>query len=191
MLVVEDDPAQAGYAALLLRNSGLEPRVLGEPLKALEAIRDFRSDLVLMDLYMPDANGDELTAIIRDQDEFFDLPIIFLSSERDLDKQMEALRLSGDSFIAKPMQRKFLIESIDHRIRMSRWLRERRQAVNRRDAPTGLLQKDLFLRQLDRCVRSPTLPGDGCGLFQIRDRLTTGDPGPAGCRGDRAAAASI
>lgn len=167
VLVVEDDPAQAKYVALLLRNSGLEPRVLGEPLKVLEAIRDFRPDLVLMDLYMPDANGDELTAIIRDQDEFFDLPIIFLSSERDLDKQMDALRLGGDSFIAKPVQRKLLIESIDHRIRMSRWLRERRQAVNRRDAATGLLQKDLFLRQLDRCVRSPSPPGDGCGLLQI------------------------
>jgi len=167
VLVVEDDPAQAKYVALLLSNSGLVPRVLSQPLKVLEAIRDFRPDLVLMDLYMPGANGDELTAIIRDQDEFFDLPIIFLSSERDLDKQMEALRLGGDSFIAKPVQRKLLIESIDHRIRMSRWLRERRQAVNRRDSATGLLQKDLFLRQLDRCVRSPGAPGEGCGLLQI------------------------
>ena len=167
VLVVEDDPAQARYVALLLRNSGLEPQVLGQPLKVLEAIRDFRPDLILMDLYMPEANGDELTAIIREQDEFFDLPIVFLSAERDLDKQMDALRLGGDSFIAKPVQRKLLIESIDHRIRMSRWLRERRQAVNRRDSSTGLLQKDLFLRQLDRCVRSPNPPGNGCGLLQI------------------------
>ncbi|WP_295442087.1 EAL domain-containing protein [uncultured Thiodictyon sp.] len=167
VLVVEDDPAQAKYIALLLSNSGFEPRVLSQPLKVLEAIREFRPDLVLMDLYMPEANGDELTAVIRDQDEFFDLPIIFLSSERDLDKQMDALRLGGDSFIAKPVQRKLLCESIDHRIRMTRWLRERRQAVNRRDAATGLLQKDHFMRQLDRCVRSPVPLGEGCGLLQI------------------------
>ncbi|WP_295393431.1 EAL domain-containing protein [uncultured Thiodictyon sp.] len=167
VLVVEDDQAQAKYIALLLSNSGFEPRVLGQPLKVLEAIREFRPDLVLMDLYMPDANGDELTAVIRDQDEFFDLPIIFLSSERDLDKQMDALRLGGDSFIAKPVQRKLLCESIDHRIRMTRWLRERRQAVNRRDAATGLLQKEHFMRQLDRCVRSPGPLNDGCGLLQI------------------------
>jgi diguanylate cyclase (GGDEF)-like protein len=167
VLVVEDDPAQAKYIALLLSNSGFEPRVLGQPLKVLDAIREFRPDLVLMDLYMPEANGDELTAVIRDQDEFFDLPIIFLSSERDLDKQMDALRLGGDSFIAKPVQRKLLCESIDHRIRMTRWLRERRQAVNRRDAATGLLQKDHFMRQIDRCVRSPVPLGDGCGLLQI------------------------
>ena len=167
VLVVEDDPAQAKYVALLLVNSGLEPRVLGQPLKILEAIREFRPDLILMDLYMPDANGDELTAIIRGQDDLFDLPIIFLSSERDLDKQMDALRLGGDSFIAKPVQRKLLIESIDHRIRMSRWLRARRQAVQRRDSATGLLRKDQFMRQLDRSVRAPAPAGEGCGLLQI------------------------
>ncbi len=167
VLVVEDDPAQAKYVALLLVNSGLEPRVLGQPLKILEAIREFRPDLILMDLYMPDANGDELTAIIRGQDDLFDLPIIFLSSERDLDKQMDALRLGGDSFIAKPVQRKLLIESIDHRIRMSRWLRARRQAVHRRDSATGLLRKDQFMRQLDRTVRVPAASGEGSGLLQI------------------------
>jgi PleD family two-component response regulator/EAL domain-containing protein (putative c-di-GMP-specific phosphodiesterase class I) len=166
VLVVEDDPAQAKYVALLLSNANIESRVVGEPLKVLDAIRSFRPDLVLMDLYMPDANGDELTAIIRDQDEFLDLPIIFLSAELDLDRQMDALRVGGDSFLAKPIQRKLLIDSIEHRIRMARWLRERRLAVSRRDAAAGLLQTDQFMRHLDRCVRSSGTPGE-VGLLLI------------------------
>ncbi len=166
VLVVEDDPAQAKYVALLLTNANIESQVIGEPLKVLDAIRSFRPDLVLMDLYMPDANGDELTAIIRDQDEFLDLPIIFLSSELDLDRQMDALRVGGDSFLAKPIQRKLLIDSIEHRIRMARWLRERRLAVSRRDAAAGLLQPDQFMRHLDRCVRSCGPTGEG-GLMLI------------------------
>ena len=167
VLVVEDDPVQAKYIAALLTNAGMEPREVGEPLRVLDVIRAFRPDLVLMDLYMPDANGDELTAIIRAQDEFFDLPIIFLSSEQNQDRQMDALRVGADSFIVKPVQRKLLVDSIDHRIRMSRWLRERRQAASRRGSASGLLQTDQFLRQLDRHVRNGGVPQDGCGLLLI------------------------
>jgi PleD family two-component response regulator/EAL domain-containing protein (putative c-di-GMP-specific phosphodiesterase class I) len=167
VLVVEDNPAQAKYIAKLLSQAGMETRVAGEPLKVLDAIREFRPDLVLMDLYMPDANGDELTAIIRDQDDFFDLPIIFLSAERDQARQLDALRLGGDSFIAKPVQRKLLVESVEHRIRMSRWQRERRQTLSRRETTTGLLQKDHFMRHLDRCVRTDESLDEGCGLLLI------------------------
>ena len=179
ILLVEDDAAQAKYVAALLTNAGMDARVLGEPLKVLDTIRSFHPDLILMDLYMPEASGAELTAIIREQDDCFDIPIVFLSSERDVDKQMEALRLGGDSFIAKPVQRKHLLDCIEHRIGMARWLNERRFAINRRDAASGMLQKDPFMRHLDRSIRNGGVLGQGCGLLlieidsprQILDRL--------------------
>jgi diguanylate cyclase (GGDEF)-like protein len=89
---------------------------------------------------------------------------------------MDALRVGGDSFLAKPVQRKLLVDSIDHRIRMARWLRERRLAVSRRDAAAGLLQTDHFMRHLDRCVRASKTPGEvGLLLIEIDSPQATLD----------------
>ncbi|WP_296809998.1 EAL domain-containing protein [Thiocapsa sp.] len=169
ILVVEDDPLQAKYIALLLSKAGMEPHIVDRPLEILRKMHDVEPDLVLMDLYMPDASGTELTAIIRDHGEYFDTPIIFLSAETDPDKQLEALRVGGDSFIAKPIQREQLIGAIEHRIRMSRLLKGRRVSDERSDVGKGLVSKDAFLRGLDRVVHDPEahLPGAGLLLIEL------------------------
>lgn len=167
ILVVEDDPLQAKYIALLLSKAGMEPHIVDRPLEILRKMADVQPDLVLMDLYMPDASGIELTAIIRDHGEYFDTPIIFLSAETDPDKQLEALRVGGDSFIAKPIQREQLIGAIEHRIRMSRLLKERRVGDERSDVVQGVLSKEAFLRGLDRVVHDREAPAPGVGLVLI------------------------
>ncbi|EGV18208.1 EAL domain-containing response regulator [Thiocapsa marina] len=167
ILVVEDDPLQAKYIALLLSKAGMEPHIVDRPLEILRKMHEVQPDLVLMDLYMPDASGTELTAIIRDHGDYFDTPIIFLSAETDPDKQLEALRVGGDSFIAKPIQREQLIGAIEHRIRMSRLLKGRRVSEERGDVPAGGLSKDEFLRGLDRVVHDPEAHSPGAGLLLI------------------------
>ncbi len=167
ILVVEDDPVQANYIALLLNKSGMQPHLVDQPLQILDKMHEVHPDLVLMDLYMPEATGAELTAIIRDTHAFFDIPIIFLSAETDLQKQQDALRVGGDSFIAKPVQRDQLIGAIEHRIRMSRWLKDRRVTADRSAAPSGILLKDEFLRRLDRLVHASEPPAPGAGLILI------------------------
>lgn len=154
ILVVEDDPVQARYAAMLLEKAGMEVEVLDQPLRVIETMQAFQPDLVLMDLYMPEASGAELTAIIRDHDRFFDVPIIFLSAETDPEKQMDALRVGGDSFFVKPIQREQLIAAIEHRIRLSRWLRERHDRALVHSDDQGLLAKPVFMRQLDQLVHA-------------------------------------
>ncbi|MFB1489829.1 MULTISPECIES: EAL domain-containing protein [unclassified Thiocapsa] len=167
ILVVEDDPLQAKYIALLLSKAGMEPHIVDRPLEILRKMHDVRPDLILMDLYMPDASGTELTAIIRDHGEYFDTPIIFLSAETDPDKQLEALRVGGDSFIAKPIQREQLIGAIEHRIRLSRLLKDRRVNADQPEGIPGALSKETFLLGLDRVVRDPEAPSPGVGLVLI------------------------
>jgi PleD family two-component response regulator/EAL domain-containing protein (putative c-di-GMP-specific phosphodiesterase class I) len=167
ILVVEDDPVQAKYASLILQNAGMEAHVVDDPLQVMKRMHEVHPDLVLMDLYMPGATGAELTAIIRDTDEFYDIPVIFLSAETDIEKQQDALKLGGDSFLAKPVKRDQLIGAIDHRIRMSRWVKDRRSVAERRELPSGILQKQVFLRRLDQLVHSPEPIPDGVGLLLI------------------------
>jgi PleD family two-component response regulator/EAL domain-containing protein (putative c-di-GMP-specific phosphodiesterase class I) len=167
ILIAESDQAEARSITSLLVNAGMEALVVEDPLKLLDAMQVFRPNLVLMELVLPGVTGAELAAIIRDHDDFFGIPILFLSAESNLDKQLEALKAGGDGFITKPVRRNQLIGAVEHRMRMSRWLQDRRALLNRRETATGFLPRDVFLRHLERITRAGGAQDDGCGVLVI------------------------
>lgn len=122
VLIIEDDPTQAEFASSILNTAGMVTEVVTHPLKVMDALRAFAPDIILMDIYMPDADGLELTTIIRDDLQYLATPIIFLSGETDQDKQINALLLGGDDFISKPIRPKHLIATIKNRIHRTREL---------------------------------------------------------------------
>ena len=103
IMIVEDDRSQALFAESVLRKAGMETLAVTDPLRTLESLEQFRPELILMDLYMPGIDGMELTAIIREREEFISTPIVFLSGEQDSDKQFDALSAGGDDFLSKPV----------------------------------------------------------------------------------------
>lgn len=179
ILLVEQEPAQAQYLAMLLTNAGMHVRTVSDALAVLSAMTEFRPDLVLMDLLMPAASGAELTAIIRDHDQFYDIPILLLSDDDDADQQLNALSTGGDGVIAAPIQRQHLIAAVEHRIRLTHGQRERRITISKRPAPSGIFDKDSFMRRLEGVVREDSAQGPGNGVLiveidarqQIMDRL--------------------
>jgi len=82
VIVVDDSRATADFVKGILEQAGMVCRTVDEPLATLDAIRDFRPDLVLTDLYMPTCAGPELAALIRMHPGFLGIPIVYLSSER-------------------------------------------------------------------------------------------------------------
>jgi len=156
VLVVEDDPTQAEFAASILHKAGIEVMQVIEPVKVLESLRDFRPDLILMDIYMPDVNGIELTTIIRDYKEFVAIPIIFLSGEQNTDKQLDALSVGGDDFIAKPIRPKHLLGIVQTRIRRARQLLSATGQPPKHDRVTGLFSRQHFLDRVERLIGDET-----------------------------------
>ncbi len=115
VLVVEDDASQAEFATSILAKAGMEAQSVTDPMAVLDALHSFRPHLILMDIYMPEINGIELTTVIREYDEFVDIPIVFLSGEQDADKQVDALSVGGDDFITKPIRPRQLIAAAQPR----------------------------------------------------------------------------
>lgn len=155
VLIVEDDRAQGLFAESILRNAGMEAEVVLDGLKVMEAMQRFQPDLVLMDLYMPDCDGTELTALIREHDEFLHTPIVFLSGEMDQDKHYEALSAGGDDFLSKPIRPKYLIATVTNRVRRARAIRQRSvQAVRPEpfDSGTGLHFRAAMLERLEQAL---------------------------------------
>ncbi len=135
VLVVDDDEAQARFAKSILEKSGMEVRAITHPLEVLDILESFSPDLILMDLYMPDVNGAELTGLIRENEKFLGIPIVFLSGEHDEERQFEALQMGGDDFLEKPIKPKHLIAAVNSRIQRSRKLRERKQLDSQATSP--------------------------------------------------------
>ncbi|EGW53627.1 response regulator [Candidatus Endoriftia persephone] len=167
VLIVEDDPAQADFASAVLRKSGIDSLIVTEPLKILEALDQYRPDLILMDLYMPDADGIELTSIIREQPQFIGTPIVFLSGEQNTEKQLDALSVGGDDFIAKPIRPRFLITTVINRIQRSRMLQQTQKPVNSRDPLTGLSTRRHFYEHLDSLLLKSDPSSAGLGVIYL------------------------
>lgn len=178
ILVVEDDRSQALFAESILRNAGMDVQCVHEAFDVLQAMESFRPDLVLMDLYMPHCDGTELTALIREREEFLHTPIVFLSGESDQDKHFEALSAGGDDFLSKPIRPKHLIAAVNNRVRRARAVQERAQLRDPRDPATGLHRRSFMLDRLAEILASENVREHAGGVLflevegvpQLRER---------------------
>ncbi|MFD2112334.1 EAL domain-containing protein [Thiorhodococcus fuscus] len=167
ILVVEPQPDHSKKIAITIAGAGMDVLVAEDPMKTLDRLQAFRPNLVLLSQDMPAVSGAELAAIIRDHDAFFGVPILFLSTERDLSGRLDALRAGGDGFIPKPVRRHQLIAAIEQCVRNSRWFRDRRTLENRRESAKGFLPRDVFLRYLEGFVDSGKVAREGVGLLVL------------------------
>jgi diguanylate cyclase (GGDEF)-like protein len=136
ILVVDDDQQLAAYYQLVLEAAGMEVRILDNPRHIIDQLASFRPELLLMDVHMPDYDGPDLASVVRQYDEWSSLPIVFLSAEMDLGKQVDALSHGADDFLTKPILAAQLVASIRVRVARSRTL----SALLNKDSLTGLLK---------------------------------------------------
>lgn len=183
VLVVEDDPTQADFAGSILRKGGIEVLQVNEPVKVIEALRRFRPDLILMDIYMPEVNGIELTTVIRDHPEFVAIPIVFLSGEQNTDKQLDALSVGGDDFIAKPIRPRHLLGIVQTRIMRARQLMRATGQPAKHDRVTGLFSRQHFLDRLARQIDDGAGADASPGVMVIRPDETERLRGTVGVGG--------
>ena len=179
VLIVEDDRSQAIFAESILRKAGMSTNAVTDPLAALDQLENFRPELILMDLYMPNCSGMELTAIIREREAFINTPIVFLSGEQNQEMHFEALNAGGDDFLSKPIRPKHLISAVTNRVRRARALGRRALAQNPRDPVTGLYERAFVIDRLNAKLAAEDPASQGGGLFyividgagQIRERV--------------------
>ena len=156
VLVVEDQAPIANYYKMVLTMAGMDAQVITEPTKVIHQMIEFHPDLVLLDLYMPEVNGSELVKVLRQMDEFVSIPIVFLSSEDDFNKQMEAMSVGGDDFLTKPIKASHLVALVKSRLERLKTLR----SYMVRDSLTGLLNhtssRSALNQEVNRCGRQKT-----------------------------------
>lgn len=135
ILIVDDEQILATYHAKILSKAGMVTEVVTDPMRVMQSLVDFKPELILMDMYMPRCNGLELASVIRQQDAYVSIPIVFLSVETNVEQQLTAMHLGGDEFLTKPIEAQHLIAEVKSRVERSRIV----SSFMERDSLTGLL----------------------------------------------------
>ena len=163
ILIVDDDTVTSKFYGAILRDAGMNVRLLNDPSQILSVMTDFRPELLLLDVYMPVCSGVELSHLIRQDNSYVDVPIVFLSSEADLSKQLDAVRAGADDFITKPVAPEYLISSLSTRAERYRSLR----ALIMRDGLTGLYNHTAIKEQLASEILQASRNGAHLALAMI------------------------
>lgn len=125
VMVIDDDRSQAMFCESVLRHAGVATRLHSDPREALADIAAFAPEVVLLDLYMPELDGLELAARIREQPDTEFTSIVFISGDHEADTRFQALAAGGDDFLTKPVLPRHLIAAVLNRGRRARQLRAR------------------------------------------------------------------
>jgi len=109
ILVVDDEPNIAELLSAALSFEGYLVGVAATGAEALEQVRTFRPHLVMLDVMLPDFDGNEVCRRLRNQGE--QMPIVFLTARDTTQDKVEGLSM-GDDYVTKP----FSVEELMARV---------------------------------------------------------------------------
>ena len=112
ILVVDDQPLSIKLMQLILEGEGYHVLVAANATEALQAVRDSKPDLILMDIHLPSLDGLALTKLLRSDQESRHIKIVAISAyaSAEDDKRIAAAGCAG--FIPKPIDARTLAASI-------------------------------------------------------------------------------
>jgi len=113
IMVIEDEMDIAELVKLVLETQNYEVQTVLDPCAAYDAVKQFKPDLVLLDLSMPKLNGWEVFKLIRNDKEFTALPIAILTAKTQGFDEMVGLHvMKADAYITKPFGKQELIDKV-------------------------------------------------------------------------------
>ena len=114
ILVVDDDASLAEMLTIVLRQEGFDSRMCGRGDLAMAEFRDYRPDLVLLDLMLPGKDGIDVCKEIRAES---GVPIVMLTAKGDTIDVVVGLESGADDYIVKPFKPKELVARVRARVR--------------------------------------------------------------------------
>ena len=137
ILVVEDEPDAIELIEFNLKGAGFEVRTASDGAKALKSAAQFRPDLILLDVMLPEVDGLEVCKIIRRLPDLAHVPIIMLTARAAEIDRVLGLELGADDYLTKPYSPRELL------LRINKLLRPRRPATDLETIRVGRLVIDV------------------------------------------------
>ncbi len=120
ILVVDDEPDIVEFISYNLKGKGYQVATAADGYEALRKAKEFKPDLVLLDVMMPNKDGRQTIKELRQTPGLEQIAIIFLTALSDERSEIEGLNLGADDYIAKPIKPELLLTRIAAALRRTR-----------------------------------------------------------------------
>jgi DNA-binding response OmpR family regulator len=111
ILIVDDEVHLARILQFTLEHAGYEVTIAFDGKEAIEKAKQVRPDLVVLDLMLPIIDGYKVCNILKEDENFKQVPIIILSA-RDLSREELDEPIGADLFLEKPFNSNMLLDKI-------------------------------------------------------------------------------
>ena len=112
ILIIEDDAAVREMLSFTLKNSGFESLEAINGETALNIVKKYNIDLILLDWMLPGKAGIDISKSLRGSVETKDIPIIMLTAKSDESDKILGLESGADDYVTKPFSPKELVARI-------------------------------------------------------------------------------
>lgn len=164
VLVVDDNPSNCRLLTNYLSSTNYKVVSATGGYEALEIVDSNPPDIILLDIMMPEMNGFEVCAKIKENESTKDIPIIFFSAQAETDDKLRGFSLGAVDYVTKPIKKSEIIARIRTHLtirfqqlelqQMNEELREITEALQKREA-----QLEEANALLERMARYDVLTG--------------------------------
>src|SRR5277367_3166287 len=120
ILAVDDVPDNLEIVRLRLESQGYRVATAADGVEALERMREFEPDLVLLDVMMPRLDGIEVVRTMRADPALCATPVILVTAKSDTRDVIEGLDAGGDDYLTKPFEHAALLARVRSMLRQKR-----------------------------------------------------------------------
>lgn len=173
VLIADDSAVIRAVLRHHLEEEGYHVEVAVDGPGAIEMMRRYQPDVVLLDIVMPGLDGREVLSRVKAEEELAGTPIVFLTSRTGSDEIVAALRAGAQDYLKKPFELAELIARVGAAVRTKRLqdaLRQRSaelEAMTRTDALTGVFNRRHLEEELWRFVRLASRHGESVAVILL------------------------
>src|SRR5439155_3924704 len=109
VLIVDDDPDIQRLVSYNLSQAGFEVTAAESGRKALESVQKHPPDLIILDLMLPDVDGNEVCRMLRQRDNSRRIPIVMLTARGEEIDRVIGFELGADDYVMKPLSPRELV----------------------------------------------------------------------------------
>lgn len=148
ILVVDDDPQTLDMLRTLLLPWGFQLTLLDNPQQFWTTLSQTNPDLLILDVEMPQFSGIDLCRVVRNDSQWSELPVLFLSAYTDAEIINQVFTVGADDYVSKPVVGPELLARILNRLERTHSLRRLAET----DILTGIANRRKSISEMTRLL---------------------------------------
>lgn len=167
VLLVDDELSIAQYHTALLEQAGMETQFVTQPMLCLQKVTEFKPDLVILDMHMPQVSGLELATLLRQDPQFLLLPIVFVTADTSskLRKSVEGLGIN--EILTKPVDAQAFINACERAINETASLKQRVSSITQRGRKHHQLTRNFFFAAIENELMEETPLNEASAIYHL------------------------